>query len=75
LQQIRKSRLLSLNETSETDYVDEERIAQEVVEAKKLYAQHKWPVIDVTRKSVEETCAQIMQLYAKHKEEMETNGQ
>ncbi len=72
LQQIRKSRLLSLNETSSTDYVDEERIAEEILAAKKLYAQYKWPVIDVTRKSVEETCAQIMQMYTKFKEERES---
>lgn len=71
LQQIRKSRLLSLNETSSTDYVDEEIITEEIVAAKKLYAQHKWPVIDVTRKSVEETCAQIMQMYTKYKDEQE----
>ncbi len=68
LEQIRKSRLLSLNETHSTDYVDEEKILVEVQEARKLYAKHKWPVIDVTRKSVEETSANIFQLYNKFKE-------
>ncbi len=71
LRQIRESRLLSLNENNSTDYIDEERIEAEVREAKKLYAQHKWPHIDVTRKSVEETCAQIMQMYTRFKEERE----
>jgi regulator of PEP synthase PpsR (kinase-PPPase family) len=65
LKQIRKSRLVSLHETANTDYVDDEIIDIEVKEARKLYAQNNWPVIDVTRKSVEETCAQIMQLYDK----------
>ncbi len=75
LKQIRKSRLISLNEVSSTDYVDEETIKEEVVAAKKLYAQNKWPVIDVTRKSVEETCANIMQLYTRFKEERENSEQ
>jgi regulator of PEP synthase PpsR (kinase-PPPase family) len=69
LEQIRKSRLLSLNETSNTDYIDYEKIEQEIKEARKLYTQHKIPVIDVTRKSVEETCANIMQIYTKFKEQ------
>ena len=71
LVQIRKSRLLSLNEASETEYVNEEIIEDEIREARKLYAQNKWPVIDVSRKSVEEVCAQIVQLYTKFKEERE----
>ena len=75
LKQIRKSRLISLNEVSSTDYVDEETIKEEVIAAKKLYAQNKWPVIDVTRKSVEETCANIMQLYTRFKEERENSEQ
>jgi regulator of PEP synthase PpsR (kinase-PPPase family) len=71
LVQIRKSRLLSLNEASETEYVNEEIIEDEIREARKLYAQNKWPVIDVSRKSVEEVCAQIVQLFTKFKEERE----
>ena len=69
LEVIRKSRLLSLNETSSTDYIDHEKIEEEVKEARKLYTQNRIPVIDVTRKSVEETCANIMQMYAKFKED------
>lgn len=75
LEQIRKSRLLSLNETSSTDYIDVEKIEEEIREARKLYAQHKIPVIDVTRKSVEETCANIMQMFTKFKEERENSEQ
>lgn len=64
LLQIRKSRLVSLNEHRETSYVDMDHIKEEVLEARKLFMKHKWPVIDVTRKSVEETTAKIMQLHA-----------
>lgn len=68
LVQIRKSRLLSLNEKRDTSYVDMEKIKEEVLEAKKLFLKNKWPVIDVTRKSIEETTANIIQLYTKHKD-------
>ena len=64
--QIRKSRLVSLNESRDTDYVDMEKIKEEVLESKKLFLKHKWPVIDVTRKSVEETTAVVMQYHKKH---------
>lgn len=66
LLQIRKSRLLQLHEDRETDYVDIERIKSEVTEARKLFTKQKWPVIDVTRKSVEETSATIVKLHQKH---------
>jgi len=63
LSQIRKNRLLSLKETNDTSYVDLDRIKEEVVLARKLCTRQGWPVIDVTRRSVEETAAQIITLY------------
>ncbi len=77
LGQIRKSRLLSLNENNVTDYVDEDAILDELRESRKIFAKYRWPVIDVTRKSVEETSAQIMQLYQKfiQKKEEEKSGE
>jgi hypothetical protein len=66
LGQIRKSRLLSLNEQKETNYVELDSIEEEVRQSRQIFAKNNWHVIDVTRKSVEETCAQIMQLYEKH---------
>jgi regulator of PEP synthase PpsR (kinase-PPPase family) len=71
LGQIRKSRLLSLHEKNETSYVDADEIVDELRESRKIFNKYKWPVIDVTRKSVEETCANILQLYADHKEKNE----
>lgn len=68
LLQIRKTRLQSLNEERDTSYVDMEAIEQEAAEARKLYMRKKWPVIDVTRRSVEETAASIIQHFQRHYE-------
>jgi hypothetical protein len=47
----------------DTDYIDPDAVTQEIREAKRLYAKHGWPIIDVSRKSVEETAATVLQLY------------
>ena len=61
LAQIRKSRLGEMKATSAAEeYSDLDVIRQEVLRAKRLYAKNRWPVIDVTRKSVEETAAAIL---------------
>jgi regulator of PEP synthase PpsR (kinase-PPPase family) len=62
--QIRRNRLLSLKQKEETTYVDKRAIAAELTFAKKLCARHNWPIIDVTRRSIEETAAAVMQLLA-----------
>ncbi len=62
--QIRRNRLISLNQEPETDYVDLEAVRAETVYARKLYARHDWPVIDVTRRSIEETAAAILNEYS-----------
>ncbi|RKF19049.1 kinase/pyrophosphorylase [Altericroceibacterium spongiae] len=63
LVQIRRNRLLSLNEGTETAYVDEDRVEKEVAFARRMFADNGWPVIDVTRRSIEETAAAIIRLY------------
>jgi regulator of PEP synthase PpsR (kinase-PPPase family) len=61
LVQIRLSRLGGMNAAEHVDeYSDLETVRSEVLRAKRLYAKHRWPVIDVTRKSVEETAAAIL---------------
>ena len=60
--QIRRNRLLALNADSNTDYVDKQSVTEEITAAKRLFARHHWPVIDVTRRSIEETAAAIMEL-------------
>jgi hypothetical protein len=66
LVQIRRNRLLSLNESAETDYVDLETVRAEMRAARRVFELHGWPVIDVTRRSIEETAAAILNLYHRH---------
>ena len=63
LVQIRRNRLLTLNEKTETAYVDNDRVKSEVAFARRMFADNGWPVIDVTRRSIEETAAAIIRLY------------
>ncbi len=70
LEQIRKTRLQSLNHDRDTNYVDMEHMQAEISESRKLYSKHRWPVIDVTKRSVEETAATIVQYLKKHQEKM-----
>ena len=60
--QIRRNRLLSLKESRDTSYTDIEAVREEVVQARRLYERQGWPVIDVTRRSVEETAAAVLNL-------------
>jgi regulator of PEP synthase PpsR (kinase-PPPase family) len=59
---VRRNRLLSLNQAPETDYVDQDAVAREVAFARRIFADNGWPVIDVTRRSIEETAAAIINL-------------
>lgn len=68
LQQIRRTRLQSLKQDEETNYVDSENIQQEIDDSRKLFLKNRWPIIDVTKRSVEETAATIVQYYQKHKD-------
>jgi [pyruvate, water dikinase]-phosphate phosphotransferase / [pyruvate, water dikinase] kinase len=65
--QIRQNRLLSLKADENTAYVDREAVAEEILEARKLCARRGWPVIDVTRRSIEETAAAILDLLREHR--------
>jgi [pyruvate, water dikinase]-phosphate phosphotransferase / [pyruvate, water dikinase] kinase len=60
--QIRRNRLLSLNENRESTYIDQEAVREEIIAARRLFERQGWPVIDVTRRSVEETAAAIINL-------------
>ncbi len=63
LADLRKNRMNSLKETENTKYTDLENIKKEVLNAKKTFQKYKWPLIDVTRKSVEETAASILKIH------------
>ena len=60
---IRRNRLNSLKETEATEYTDLEKIRAEVDQSKKIFKKNNWPVIDVTRKSVEETAASVIKIH------------
>lgn len=60
---LRRNRLRMLHESENTDYADIEKIREELAYARRICLQNKWPIIDVTRRSIEETAAAILQLY------------
>ena len=61
--QIREQRLVGLNENDQTDYIDVDRVRDEMRQAKRMFTKKGYKVIDVTRKSIEETSAQIIKAY------------
>jgi [pyruvate, water dikinase]-phosphate phosphotransferase / [pyruvate, water dikinase] kinase len=66
--QIRQNRLLGLNAQTEDDpYVDKQAVAEEIAFSRKLCSRHNWPLIDVTRRSIEETAAAVMALLAQRR--------
>tara|TARA_B110000858_G_C17723005_1_gene436211 strand:+ start:247 stop:1071 length:825 start_codon:yes stop_codon:yes gene_type:complete len=64
---IRKNRMITLKERENTSYTNIQKIKEEVEEAKKTFMKYKWPTIDVTRKSVEETAASIIKIHEIYK--------
>ena len=64
LLQIRRNRLITIGETKGSDYTDEESVRAEIAATRKLYERFDWPQIDVSRRSIEETAAAILNLLA-----------
>lgn len=68
IQHIRQNRVLSFNPTDHaTDYVDRAAIVQEIAMSRRICLENSWPMIDVTRRSIEETAAAILALYSQHR--------
>lgn len=65
--QIRQNRMLTLNATDHSSYVDKHSVTEEINHSRKLCAKNNWPMIDVTRRSIEETAAAILDLYREHR--------
>jgi len=63
--QIREQRLMGLKQTGQTDYIDQDRVRDEMRDAKRMFVRKGYKVIDVTRRSIEETAAQVINLYNK----------
>ncbi|MFM8751197.1 pyruvate, water dikinase regulatory protein [Rhabdaerophilum sp.] len=66
--QIRQNRLLALNaDDRDAAYTDKQSVIDEILRARRLFDKHDWPVIDVTRRSIEETAAAIIDLHRTHR--------
>ena len=63
----RKNRMSTLKETKNSNYTNIKKIEKEIDDAKKTFIKYKWPTIDVTRKSVEETAASIIKIHEIYK--------
>ena len=68
LVQVRRNRLASMGETRDSDYVDPDAVRAEVAVTRQLFENHGWPMIDVSRRSIEETAAAVMNLLNERKE-------
>jgi len=62
LVQVRRNRLSTMGEVRDTDYVELDRVRAEIMATRKIYERHDWPSIDVSRRSIEETAASIVNL-------------
>lgn len=62
--QVRQNRVLEMGDSDLSDYVDRDTIAQEITFTRRLCSRHSWPIIDVTRRSIEETAAAVIKLYS-----------
>ena len=67
LVQIRRNRLLTMQENRSSNYAESDTVRDEVIRARRLFQRKGWPVIDVTRRSIEETSARILNLYNERK--------
>ena len=63
--QVRQNRMTMLHQQDRTDYTDLSSVREEVTQARRLFTERRWPVIDVTRRSIEETAAAILKLIAR----------
>jgi [pyruvate, water dikinase]-phosphate phosphotransferase / [pyruvate, water dikinase] kinase len=60
---VRRNRLRAMNQQADTDYVDDGKVTEEIKAARRLFSGQDWPVIDVTRRSIEETAAEIINIF------------
>ncbi len=64
--EIRRQRLNSLGQNGDSDYINKEKVCEEMTVAKRLFAKNRWPYVDVSRRSIEETSARIINMYQDH---------
>ena len=75
LSQVRRTRQIAMADEQNLNYSDQDAIEDEVRQARRLFTKHKWPVIDVTRRSVEETAAAIIHLKTSRQESQDQESQ
>jgi regulator of PEP synthase PpsR (kinase-PPPase family) len=68
LVQVRRNRLASMGEGRDTNYIDLDTVRDEIAATRKLFEKHDWPQIDVSRRSIEETAASVMNLLSERRE-------
>jgi regulator of PEP synthase PpsR (kinase-PPPase family) len=68
LVQVRRNRLASMGEGRDTDYIDLDTVREEINATRRLFEQNDWPSIDVSRRSIEETAAAVMNLLSERQE-------
>jgi regulator of PEP synthase PpsR (kinase-PPPase family) len=68
LVQVRRNRLTTMGESRDTQYVDADAVRAEIAGTRQLFERQDWPMIDVSRRSIEETAAAVMNLLADRKE-------
>ena len=68
--EVRRNRLQHLGEHQETNYLETDKVLEEIRESRRFYTQHGWPVINVTRRSIEETATEIMRLLNSRREKI-----
>ena len=66
--QVRRTRLNTMGERRDTDYIDLDNVRDEVAATRRLFEQHGWPTLDVSRRSIEETAAAVMNLLSERAE-------
>jgi [pyruvate, water dikinase]-phosphate phosphotransferase / [pyruvate, water dikinase] kinase len=74
LVQLRRNRLRALREERDSSYVDSESVRAETIAARRLFDRRGWPVIDVTRRSVEETAAAVINIISGGRGQVEMLG-
>lgn len=72
--QLRRNRLRALNENRDSSYVDSDAVRAETIAARRIFERHGWPVIDVTRRSVEETAAAVLNIITGGRGQVEVLG-
>jgi regulator of PEP synthase PpsR (kinase-PPPase family) len=69
LVQVRRNRLTTMGESRDTDYVELDAVRAEIAASRKLFEDQGWPMIDVSRRSIEETAAAVLNLLNDRKEQ------